>query len=259
VSEFRVQIEVFEGPLDLLLTLVRREAIDITTVALARVTDAYLQYLTTLEAVDPDGLASFVEVASTLLVIKSRALLPRPPAVAVDEDADAQALVERLRAYRQYRRTAEQLGQRERSGMRAYVRVAPLPDVAAAMVPGEVSVAALAAAFERALVEASQRAEEPPAGGPVPPHRVLLSERLADIRALLVARRRVAFGQVLIGQRRDREYIIVSFLAVLELLRRGMIRAVQEELFGEIILEMRRAGEDALWTSDALAATGLDD
>lgn len=258
MSDYRVAIEVFEGPLDLLLTLVRRESLDITTVALAQVTDGYLRYLATLEEVDPGALAAFVEVASTLLLIKSRALLPQA-AMPVDEsDAEGEALAERLREYRQYRRTAEHLGQREKAGLRAYVRLVPPTEVTPALVPGEVSVGDLASAFEQALADAVAR-EEPGPEGVVRVARMRLADRLVDIRRLLDERGSVSFREVLLGARRDREYVIVSFLAVLELLRRGVVRARQDEIFGDILLELRPEAQGVAWSAADLVAGVRDE
>jgi segregation and condensation protein A len=238
VDEYVVELEVFEGPLDLLLTLVRRESLDITEVSLATVTNGYLRYLATLEEIEPGALADFCEVAATLLLIKSRMLLPRPPVADEDEEGDTQALVERLREYRLYRDAAERLGAREHEGLRAYVRVAARPDAVAVVQTGEASVVDLAAAFESALADAAGRVEPEPAGG-VRPHRVRLSERLPEIRSALEKRGSMTFREVLLGSTPSREYVIVSFLAILELLRRGVVRAVQGELFGEIMLELR--------------------
>jgi segregation and condensation protein A len=238
----RVHLEVFEGPLDLLLTLVQRQSLDITTVALAQVTDQYLRYLAVLAAVDAAGLAEFCEIAATLALIKSRALLPRPPEVVEAVEDEAEVLAERLRQYRRIRAAAEQLGQRERAGLRAYTRSAAAPELPRQLAPGQVSLDDLARAFEAALVEVVAE----PAGEPalVRPNRVRLRDRLAAIRQLLVQRRRVTFRELLLGAAApSRELIVVSFLAVLELWRRRMIQAVQSELFGEIVIELRPDAE----------------
>lgn len=247
MSAFAVRIEVFDGPLDLLLALVRRGGLEISCVALAQVTDQFLSYLSRLEAIDPGAIASFCEEASTLMVIKSRALLPRPPQVEPDEDADALALIDRLRAYRQFKQVASGLGRREQGGLRAYARTAPLPDLPPKLDAGDVSAADLAAAFRAALAEADRQAgAEVTLGPPVPAPRLRLADRLVEIRGMLGARGRVTFREVLLGGRADREYIIVSFLAVLELLRRAVIRAVQPDLFGEIVVELRPEAAMAL-------------
>jgi segregation and condensation protein A len=237
VSDFVVTLEIFEGPLDLLLSLVRRESLDITKVALARVTNSYLEHLSRLEEIDPGALASFCEVAATLMLVKSQAMLPRPPAELDDEEDAGDALLQRLREYRRYRDTADDLARRQASGLRAYVRLARPPEVAPRLDVSDVSLDKLAAAFEAALAESRSAQEDGPPVAGVQPYRIRLSERLAEIRQALVSRGRVSFRDLLVGERVDREYVIVSFLAVLELLRRGAVRAVQPDLFAEILIE----------------------
>jgi segregation and condensation protein A len=247
---FRVALELFEGPLDLLLTLIQRERLEITTIALAQVTDQFLSHLTRLQAIDAGAIAAFCETAATLMLIKSRALLPRLAATLEDPDTEALDLAERLREYRRFKAVAEGLGERERAGMRAYVRTAPPPDIQPEIRPGEASVGDLAAAFEAALAEAAAEAaaQETKQGEPAPRQRLRLASRFAEIRTMLIRGGRVSFREVLLGQGADREYIIVSFLAVLELLRRRFVRAVQTEIFGDIELEAR---PDAVgWETD---------
>lgn len=239
---FQVRLEVYEGPLDLLLSLVRREELEITAVALARVTGQFLDYLERLPGFDGARVAAFCEVAATLMMLKSRALLPRPPARDDAEEPDAgDLLLERLRAYRQLQQAAKSLQAREQSGLRAFVRQAPPPDIPPRLDPGEVSPDDLAAAFASALAEArALSAEEgPPLVASPAPRRIRLAERLQEIRDLLLRHGRLAFREALLGGRREREFVVVSFLAVLELLRRAFVRAVQPELFGEIFLEAR--------------------
>ncbi len=234
---YQVELEVFQGPLDLLLTLIRNESLPITEVALAKVTDGFLRYLETLEFIEAGTLAEFCETAATLMLIKSRAILPRPPEDEIDEEDDAHELLERLKAYKHYRRTAERLGEREKGGLRAFARVAP----AEALAPtrGEIEPSALAAAFREALAEAEREAREDAVEQPdFKPQRVRLIDRFNRIREMLLARRRITFREVIIGGRpkgaEPREFVIVSFLALLELLRRFAVAVRQDDLFGEI-------------------------
>ena len=240
MDAYIVKLEVFEGPLDLLLTLVQRSSLDISTVALARVTDQYLVYLAALEEIDLGALAEFCEVASTLLLLKSRALLPRPAVTALEEEGNAEALAEQLRAYRRFKEVADTLGQRERAGLRAYARVAPQPVVATRLEPGAVGPDALAKALQAALAEAAalQAVVSEEHAPLVARPRVTIGDRIRALHQRLVeGGGRLSFREALLGERLDREFIIVSFLAVLELLRRRAIKAVQEELFGDILLE----------------------
>ena len=107
---YRVNLPVFEGPLGLLLSLIEREELDITKVSLAQVTDQYLAYLEQIEQVRPEILADFLVVAAKLILIKSQALLPRPPVISPEGEADVgDDLVEQLRMYKQFKAAAAQL------------------------------------------------------------------------------------------------------------------------------------------------------
>ena len=127
--DYTVQIEGFEGPLDLLLRLIEREELDITTLALARVADAYLAHVRAIEAPDPASLSAFLVIAARLLLLKSRALLPRPEAAASEPGQfdDAERLVQQLREYQRYKQVAGMLRQWEAQGRRSYTRLAPPP------------------------------------------------------------------------------------------------------------------------------------
>ncbi|MFN8421909.1 MAG: segregation/condensation protein A [Anaerolineae bacterium] len=260
---FVVRLPEFEGPLDLLLTLIQRASLDISLIALARVTDSFLHYMGALEAIDAGEIAEFCDVAGTLMVIKSRTLLPAPPGDEPDEDADAAELLERLHAYRKLRKAAEALGQREAAGYRAYPRAAA-PEIAPPPpAPGEASADVLAA-FRAAMAEARLMADA--AGdeaGWRRGHPVRLAERFEALRGLLLARRRLTFREVVLGGCppgvSPREFVIVSFLALLEMLAAGRYPCV--ELFGEIFIEAQAglAGVPASrarprWTSAAAPA-----
>lgn len=249
-SGYRVVLPVFEGPLDLLLTLIQRASLDITTVALAQVTDGFLRHLAALDRIDPAEIGAFCEVAGTLMVIKSRTLLPADPRADDADDADADALVERLQVYRRLRRAAEALAEREAAGLRAYPRPpAPIDAAATAAAaaplppPPDATAEALAAAFRSAMAEARALAgaSRMPAGDAPRPHPVRLSDRFVALRTALLARRRLTFREAVLDGCPPgvsaREFVIVSFLALLEMLRRWAVTVRQAELFGDIVIE----------------------
>lgn len=242
LAGFAVQLEAFEGPLDLLLVLIRREKLAVNRLSLAAVTGQYLAFIGSMEAIEAGAVAAFCDVASTLMVLKSRAMLPRA-AAADDGEDEALDLVERLRAFKRYRMAAERLGRREQVGLRAFVRPAGPQPLAPELRSGDLDVRDLARAFQRALAEAqaAESAALAATGAVLPPSRprVRLADRFREIRDLLHRQGRVTFRQALFGARSDREYVLVSFLAVLELLRRRVARATQAEVFGEIELEAR--------------------
>jgi segregation and condensation protein A len=229
-SSYQVNLEVFEGPLDLLLRLIEREELDITLISLARVTDQYLGYLAGLRERSAANLADFCAIAAQLLVIKSRVLLPRPPSATAADADEGDDLVERLREYRRFRQAAEQLGALESAGRRTYPRLAPLPRLEPRLQPGEADAGELLAALQRVL---AQHPPQQPVNGVVAPVTVRIAERIAAILARLETHGKVSFA-ALLGSARSRLEVIVTFLALLELIKQQRVRALQPRPFGEI-------------------------
>ena len=150
---YRVQLPVFEGPIDLLLRLIEQRQLAVTAVSLASVADQYLEHIRSLDEQDGAELASFVEVAARLLLIKSRLLLPVPAAEEDEEEGDlAGDLVRRLQDYRRYRQAADWLAQRRCMGLSLYAREPTLPDEPTAVLQPS-SPHKLAEALERALAQ----------------------------------------------------------------------------------------------------------
>src|SRR5262245_57929502 len=111
IAEYRVQLDVFSGPLDLLLYLVRRDEVDVQDISLVRVTDHYLEYMHLLEQLGPNAAGDFLVMASTLIELKSRALLPTPPLDGENEEEEARvALVRQLLEYKRFKDAARALG-----------------------------------------------------------------------------------------------------------------------------------------------------
>lgn len=237
MSTYRVSLDAFEGPLDVLLRLIERRELDITQVSLALVTDQYLEHIAGLRELSAANLADFVAIAARLLVIKSRHLLPRPrEAQDEDEEEDlGEELVRRLIEYRRYKQVAEELRLAEEAGRRSFARAAPPPQVERRLTPGEVTVAELAAALRRAM---ELHRPGPPVDEVVPPLVVQMADRIAALRDAVERRHRVRFSSLL-RRSRSRLEAIITFLALLELIKEQRVRAVQEEPFGEIYLEHR--------------------
>lgn len=234
--------EPFEGPLDLLLHLIEHEELPITAISLTQVTGQYLAYLATLEQRKPEGIADFLVMAARLLYIKSAALLPRP-ADASDEDEGedpAEALARQLREYKLFKQKAEILLGREASGQRAYVRLAPPPKLEKRLAPGGMQVQALLLAVYEVLRD--YEAPPPPVAG-ITPHQVTVQDKMAALTTQLQGQKVVRFRQFL-GQSHSRVEIVVSLLAVLELLKRRLVRVEQPAPFGEILIEALVASGD---------------
>jgi len=232
-NAFQVKLPDFEGPLDLLLYLIEREELDITRVSLARVTGAYLEYIHVLEQLQVDQVADFLVVAAKLLLIKSAALLPRPPSTPTSEDEDVgDDLVQQLLLYKQYKESARRLGDREAAGLHTYIRVAPPPRIEAKLDLSNITVDMLIKAVRNVL---EIEPPGPPVGSVVKPFTLTIRDQMNLIERILRYRPNISFKRML-RRARDRVEIIVTFLAVLELLRRHKVEVVQEQLFGDILI-----------------------
>ncbi len=237
METYRVSLEVFEGPLDLLLRLIEQERLDITLISLALVTDQYLAYIAQLQEASAANLADFLAIAARLLVIKSRVLLPRPEQPEEEKEPDlGEELVDRLREYKRYKAAASALRALEEAEHRTYPRVAPPPKAEPKLQPGEASSADLWEAMKRVL------AAHPPVAvvdRVVSPIAVSLSECIQRVLERLVRVRRTRFS-ALMRQARSRLEVIVTFIAILELAKQQRVSVMQERLFGEIYIALRQ-------------------
>jgi segregation and condensation protein A len=234
-AKFEVRLPVYEGPLDVLLRLIEERQLEITRVSLAMVADQFIAYLANMPQRDPKTIAHFLSVAARLLVIKSRALLPQlAPVSEEEEDSDADDLVAQLRAYQLYKQAAALLRVREQQGLRSYaVRPPPLPRPQRRLPLDNVTPEVLAAAMQRVI---SRWLPLPEAERVVSRLTFTVHDCIARIRSAVQARRRASFGEI-IAEMRSRVEIVVSLLALLELLKRYEVRCYQERLFGEIVIE----------------------
>jgi segregation and condensation protein A len=231
--DYTIQLPSFEGPLDVLLRLIERAELDITTIALAQVADQYLAHVRSLDAPDPSALSAFLVLAARLLVIKSRALLPRPPASVDGDDAidDAEALVRQLQEYQRYKQVAQLFRQWDAEGRRSYQRTAA-PPAPTASGPIESTLADMIAAVQRRLQ--LQLPLETAVALPAP-KVVTVGEVAGRIRTMLSGRSEIDFA-TLLAEAPRRVEIVVTLWAVLEMLKRRAITAEQETMFGPIAL-----------------------
>lgn len=231
--DYTVQLPVYAGPLDLLLQLIERDELDITRVALAQVTDQFLGYLKVLEQLDLGDIADFLVIAARLILIKSEALLPRPVERQPGEEDPGDELARQLIAYKRYKQIALLLHEREAAGLRTYLRVAPPPKVEAQLDLSGVTPLHLLDAVRRALALSP---EKPVLGTVVAPPTVTIRDQIRLIvHALQSGDGRGSF-QAMLAQARSRMEVVVTFLAVLELIKRRKIEARQEKPFGDILL-----------------------
>ena len=232
-SEYSVNLPVFEGPLDLLLRLIEQEQLDITTVALAQVTDQFLEHLERIPEKPAAELAGFLVVAAKLLQIKSEALLPRPPERDPGEEDPAEALARRLMLYRQFKGAAAELATREKEGLRTYLRLSHEPPVVDEQLDlGGLGLNELRAAMLDALTDSPEgpnleQAAEPP--------KIRIRDKIRWIIDLMEREQHVSFNSLL-SSAASRLDIVVSFLALLELVKDRTVIASQAEPFADIEL-----------------------
>jgi segregation and condensation protein A len=231
-----VRTPVFEGPLELLLALVEREELDILQVSLARVTDAYLAEVAAREVADPREMAEFLWMAARLLLIKSIRLLPGEPVT--DEETDLlgweEEVRQRLEEYRAYKEMAGELMQRAEQDSFAFSPPARPVEATGQEEPLEVEL--LLVAFNSVLAR-------------IPPRPVVVTGRTWTLEEKLdVISERLRKGPIelveLILESEDRLEAVITFVAVLELLRRSLVSVRQKERFGPIHVEAKQpAGE----------------
>ncbi|MBN2538344.1 segregation/condensation protein A [candidate division WOR-3 bacterium] len=227
MSEHEVNLDLFEGPVELLLWLVRKNELDILDVPVARLTDDFLGYVRAAHNLQLETASDFLVMAGILLRLKMRQLLPRPK----EEDLDTTTvtLEQILDEFRRYQHAARVLHERETERRDLFPR--PGGAVPAAPVADSEDLAVLTAAFRRVLENIKPgRLHE------VAPRKVRFEDKLDDLRRLLRARRRVRFEEAVSGS--SLTELIVMFIAVLELTRLGELRVSQDDQFGTIILEL---------------------
>jgi len=188
------------------------------------------------------NLADFLVIAARLLVIKSRLLLPRADDEEEDEEEDlGEDLARQLREYKRYKQVAAELRAAEEGGYRSFARAAPPPRLERPLPPGEASVHELVAAFQRVM---ATHKPEAPVDEVVAPLVVHIADCIEHLRAALARRPRVRFS-TLLRRTRSRLEAIVTFLALLEMIKQHEVRATQDAPFGEIVLERRVPDPDA--------------
>ena len=229
---FRVQLDMFSGPLDLLWYLVRKHELDILDIPIARVTEQYLEMITVLEAIDVNAVGDFLELATRLMEIKSRMMLPRQEDEEEAVDDPRHDMIERLLEYKKYKDAASMLEQRGQEFQRRFARrVNDLPtsriDPAEQPIQ-EVEMWDLVSAFARVVRD----------NAAVQPSNIRYDDTpievyMDHIRERLAVEPRLAFSSLF---QRDlhRSQLVGLFLAVLELIRHLQVQVEQEELFGEI-------------------------
>lgn len=246
-ESYKVKLDVFEGPLDLLLYLVRKDEVDIYDIEIGRITRQYLEYLEAMESIDVEVAGEFIVMAANLLYIKSRTLLPadlQGPAEEEGEDEDPRwELIRQLIEYKKFKEAAGELRDREELAVRLFGRApsAPEPDGGATLLAGEIGALDLIAAFQRVLarLEKTKGADRE-----IEADQFTVSEKIEFVLRVLPESDPLRFEELFAGQS-TRGEVVATFLALLELVRLRHVAVVQEGVFGEIMLRRRGMSREA--------------
>jgi segregation and condensation protein A len=225
---YTVKVDIFEGPLDLLLHLIKQNQLDIYDIPIALITEQYLEYIRIMKALDLTIAGEFLVMAATLMYIKSRMLLPTPIEEEEEEGEDPRAeLVQRLVEYKRFKEAALHLSQQALLGRDVFIR--PVQEIEAEA--GEIEadlfhlIDALRELLQRQGVDNFHE---------ITLERVTLREKIRELYERLQGVREAVPFSALFDPAASRVELIVTFLALLELVRSGMLRAYQREAFGPL-------------------------
>ena len=244
IPQYPVKLDSFEGPLDLLVHLIRRHEIDIYDIPIVLVTRQYLEYLDLMRELDLDVAGEFLVMAATLIQIKARMLIPRPatPEEAGDAVDPREALVQRLIEHQQYRSAADLLRERETLRSAQWMR----PDNRVADIAGqpmerelEVDLFSLLQAFQAVVSRARERRPLP-----LPADAVSIEQRVEQLLERLSSREACGFEDLFDGDR-SRADLVTTFLALLEMVRLKLVRLFQPSAFAPIRVYRRERPGDA--------------
>jgi segregation and condensation protein A len=252
-----VFLEAFEGPLDMLLYLIRRQNLDILDIPIAEITRQYMRYIELMQVLQLELAGEYLLMAATLAEVKSRMLLPRVGNEDSTEEADPRAeLVRRLQEYERFKRAAESIDQMPRLERDIWVASAELADRKVVRIPPQVSLQEMLLAFQDVLARSDMFAHHH-----VQREQLSVRQRMTDVLSSLTASAFVDFVQ-LFNADEGRRGVTVTFVAILELLREGLIEIAQAEAYaplhvrlGNPARNLKLLADDAAAANDDLAST----
>ncbi len=235
----KVFLEAFEGPLDLLLYLIRKQNIDVTDIPVADITRQYVEYIELMQDMQLELAGEYLVMSATLAEIKSRMLLPRPAGDVEDEDDPRAELVRRLQEYERYKQAAEDIDELPRLGRDVFQAEAEAPDQKVIQLPPEVDLQDLIAAFQEVMKRASMYAH----------HHVQLEalsvrERMSIVLSRVSSDRFTPFTDLFTAEE-GRMGVVVTFLAILELVKESLLDLTQSEPYAPIHVKAATGSQDA--------------
>lgn len=239
-ADYKVKLDIFEGPLDLLLYLIKKDEVDIHTISIERITKQYLNYIDTFKMLNIDLASEFIVMAANLMYIKSRTLLPKaeqPPEEDIEEDDPRWELIRQLIEYKKFKDAAGFLSRKETEQEDYFAHVpekviAPVEEVDAPL--PDVTIFDLIHAFQNVL----KRFEEANDLGDIVDDRYTVSDKIEHLLSELQPGSSMKFSS-LFEEATSKGEVIVTFLAVLELMKMNQFRIRQDHILGEIEVERK--------------------
>ena len=235
-NAFRLSVQGFEGPLDLLLHLIQDHELDILDLPIAFITEKYLEYLRTMEKLALDVVSEYLVMAATLAHIKSKMLLPAPPTDQDDDSLEEQGdpreeLVRRLLEYQKYKAAAEGLAERGLAGRDVFTRGAPAEEAKGEAPLGGMTLFQLLDAFNKVLKRANAEFSRE-----ITAERITIQDRIHEILDLVREHQRVSFESLFEGYVTTYD-LVVTFLAMLEMGKQKLVRIYQTDPYTPIYIE----------------------
>ena len=240
-----VKINVFEGPLDLLLHLIEKNKIDIYDIPIVEITDQYMEYIHSMEKEDLGVMSEFLVMAATLLDIKCKMLLPKEVNEEGEEEDPREELVQKLLEYKMYKYMSYELKDRMDGAVGVFYKGATVPDevmkyrepVDPRELLAGLTLEKLHSIYQSILKKQEDKIDPIRSKfGKIEKEEVSLPDKMTYVEQFAVKKRRFSFRDLLESQP-GKVHVIVTFLAILELMKTGKIRISQEELFGDILIE----------------------
>ena len=244
-----VFLEAFEGPLDMLLYLIRRQNLDILDIPIAEITKQYMNYIELMQVLQLELAGEYLLMAATLAEVKSRMLLPRLASEDSAEESDPRAeLVRRLQEYERFKRAAEGIDRMPRLDRDTWVASADLVDRKVVRIPPQVTLQEMLAAFQEVLSRSDMFAHHHVQREPLS-----VRQRMTDVLSTLTSSAFVDFVK-LFSADEGRRGVTVTFVAILELLREGLIELVQSEAYGPLHVRLGNPARHLKLVADDTAA-----
>ncbi len=234
-NDYKVRLEIFEGPLDLLLYLIKKDEIDIYDVSLERITSQYLAYLDTFQMLNIEVASEFIVMAANLMYIKSRTLLPvsvQPPEEDADEEDPRWELIRQLVEYKKFKDAAQFLQVRDSEGSEFYAATPEIPELSAPTnAPLQTGIFDLIRAFQKVL----KRFDDVHSLREIVDDRWTVSDKIDFLLGTVPVGGRMKFEE-LFNEASSRSEVIVTFLAILELIKLHFLEIEQTRTLGEIVV-----------------------